>query len=178
MTAAVGGGAGVLGAFIGFVSTRHVEAFRIRAALMEKAEERRLAAIERFLIAVHFWMDGLLHAEERGWDNRPDDFHARVLARDEACRRLMLLASEEMYQWISEEYCSREYELKKIYVYQVRGGMEITEEARQARREFSRMLREELIPILRPEVAALRDPMGGASGSWNSRSVQPRKGAG
>jgi hypothetical protein len=159
MTAAIASGAGILGAFIGFISTRHVEAFRIRAALTEKAEERKLAAIERFLIAVHQWMDGLLHAEERGWDNRPEDFHIRVLARDEACRRLMLLASDEMYQWIVSEYCPREYELKRVYVAQVRGGAEVTEEARQVRREFARMIREDLILVMRPEVATLRDPM-------------------
>src|SRR5690348_4381533 len=105
MTAAIAAGAGVLGTFVGFISTRHVEAFRIRAALTEKADERKLAAIECFLIAVHQWMDGLLHAEERGWGNRPEDFHIRVLARDEACRRLMLLASDKMYQWIVDEYC-------------------------------------------------------------------------
>lgn len=158
MTAAVAGGAGVVGAFIGYISTRHVEAFRIRAALTEKAQERKLAAIEGFLIAVHRWMDGLLHAEERGWDNRPEDFHLRVLARDEACRRLMLLASDEMYRWIADEYCPREYELKRLYVAQVRGGMEISQEARQVRREFVRMIREDLVRIMRPEVATLRDP--------------------
>jgi hypothetical protein len=161
-----------LGTFIGFVSTRHVEGFRIRAALTEKAQERKLAAIERFLIAVHQWMDGLLHAEECGWDNRPEDFHVRVLARDEACRRFMLLASDEMYQWIIDEYCPREYELKRVYVAQVRGGMEISEEARRIRREFSRMLREDLILTLRPEVVSLRDPAGRVV--IGSRSLQVR----
>lgn len=144
--------------------------FRVRAALTEKAQERKLAAIEHFLISVHKWMDGLLHAEERGWDNRPEDFHIRVLARDEACRRLMLLASDEIYQWLVREYCPREYELKRVYVAQVRGGAEVSDEARDVRREFARMIREDLIHIMRPEVATLRDPTRRVViGPWNNR---------
>lgn len=38
-------------------ATRSVEAMRVRAALVEKAEERRLASIERLLLAMNAWLE-------------------------------------------------------------------------------------------------------------------------
>src|ERR1035438_2894460 len=45
--------AAVAGGLLTAYATRSVEAMRVRAALVEKAEERRLASIERFLLAVN-----------------------------------------------------------------------------------------------------------------------------
>jgi hypothetical protein len=92
----------VAGGLLTVYATRSIEAMRVRAALVEKAEERRLASIERLLLAVNAW-------------------------------------------------------LERTYAHEVRYLKPVTEEARNARIESSRFLREDLIDQLRPEVEALRD---------------------
>ena len=57
--------AAVAGGLLTAYATRSVEAMRVRAALVEKAEERRLASIERFLLAVNAWLDWLMDIEEQ-----------------------------------------------------------------------------------------------------------------
>jgi hypothetical protein len=152
--------AAVGGALLGAYSIRSVELMRSRAALVEKAEERRLETIERFVLAVNAWVDWLIFMEDQGSKSQYAELNARVKARDEAFRRLQLLASDGLYSWLKEVYMPLEYRLKKTYGYQVRWGRPPDEDAIATRREFTQLLREELINQLRPEVAALRDPVG------------------
>ena len=132
---------------------------RVRMALIEKAEERRLACIERFLLAVNAWLDWLTYLAERPSQDNYPELNRRVKERDDAYRQLILLSSDRLHQWLVNVYAPLEYELKRTYAYEVRYLKPVTEEARHVRIEFSRFLREDLIDQLRPEIEALRNPL-------------------
>jgi hypothetical protein len=157
--AAIAAMAAVGGALLGAYSTRSVELLRSRASLVEKAEERRLESLERFLLAVNAWIDWLIYMEDQGWEGQFDELNIRVKARDEAFRRLQLLASDDLYTWLNTAYIPLEYELKRTYAYQVRRGRRPDEQGLAIRRQFTLLLREELVGRLRPEVASLRNPI-------------------
>jgi hypothetical protein len=132
---------------------------RSRVALKEKAEVRRLETLERFMLAVNAWLDWLIFMEEQGWEGKVDELTSRVKARDDAYRQLLLLASDELYQWVQEIYSPLEYRMKQTYGHQVRWGKTPEADAVAIRREFSRLLRIDLLDRFRPEVATLRDPL-------------------
>jgi len=158
--ALVAAAAAILGGLLTAFATRSVERLRLRASLIEKAEERKLAAIERFLLAVNAWIDWLIYMEERGWqDGDQLELNARVKARDDAWRQLLLLSSDTLHAWLTSEYNALEYEVKRTYARQVRYSGRVDDEARQVRRAFTQLLREDMIQRMRPEVAALRDPV-------------------
>ncbi|MFJ8637223.1 hypothetical protein [Streptomyces sp. NPDC093568] len=163
VAAVVGAGAALLGAFVASLATRRVEVLRLRANLVEKAEDRKLATLEGFLLAVNAWLDWLSFMEQEGWEGNLDELNARVRARDDAYRRLVLLASDDLHDWLTNVYNPVEYELKATYVRRLRYGQPLDERSRELRRSFSRLLREDLIVQFRPEVAALRDPLHPAS---------------
>src|ERR1035438_2910048 len=140
-------------------ATRSVEAMRVRAALVEKAEERRLASIERFLLAVNAWLDWLTYIAEQPSQDHYPELNRRVKERDDAYRELILLSSDRLHAWLVKVYAPLEYELKRTYAHEVRYLEPVTEGARNARIEFSRFLRQDLIDQLRPEVEALRNPV-------------------
>lgn len=159
IAALVGASAALLGAFVASMATRRVEILRLRANLVEKAEDRKLAALEGFLLAVNSWLDWLAFIEESGWEGNLDELNTRVRSRDEAYRRLLLLASDDLHQWLTNLYNPQEYQLKATYVRQLRYGQPLDAQSHELRRAFSRLLREDLITQFRPEVAALRDPV-------------------
>jgi hypothetical protein len=163
--ALIAAAAAVAGGLLAAYATRSVEAMRVRAALVEKAQERRLASIERFLLAANAWLDWLTYmAEQPSHDHYPE-LNRRVKERDDAYRQLILLASDRLHQWLINTYVPLEYELKRTYAYEVRYLKPVTEHARNLRIEFSRFLREDLIDQLRPEVEALRNPVRRARGA-------------
>jgi hypothetical protein len=157
--ALIAAAAAIAGGLLTAYATRSVEAMRVRAALVEKAEERRLASIERFLLAVNAWLDWLTYIEEQPSQDHYPELNRRVKERDDAYRELILLSSDRLHHWLVNTYAPLEYELKRTYAHDVRYLNPVTEEARNARREFSRVLREDLIKQLRPEVEALRNPV-------------------
>lgn len=157
--ALIAAAAAVAGGLLTAYATRSVEAMRVRAALVEKAEERRLASIERFLLAVNAWLDWLTYIEEQPSQDHYPELNRRVKERDDAYRELILLSSDRMHHWLVNVYAPLEYELKRTYAHDVRYLKPVAEGARNARIEFSRVLREDLIDQLRPEVEALRNPV-------------------
>jgi hypothetical protein len=157
--ALIAAAAAVAGGLLTAYATRSVEAMRVRAALIEKAEERRLASIERFLLAVNAWLDWLTYLAEQPSSDHHPELNRRVKERDDAYRELILLSSGRLHHWLVNVYSPLEYELKRTYAHEVRYLKPVTEEARNARIEFSRFLREDLIDQLRPEVEALRNPV-------------------
>lgn len=72
---------------------------------------------------------------------------------------LILLSSDRLHHWLVNVYAPLEYELKRTYAHDVRYLKRVAEAARNARIEFCRVLREDLISQLRPEVEALRNPV-------------------
>lgn len=72
---------------------------------------------------------------------------------------LILLSSDRLHHWLVNVYAPLEYELKRTYAHDVRYLKPVVEAARNARIEFCRVLREDLISQLRPEVEALRNPV-------------------
>ncbi|MBK6011427.1 hypothetical protein [Streptomyces sp. MBT53] len=159
VAALVGASAALLGAFVASIATRRVEILRLRANLIEKAEDRKLATLEGFLLAVNAWLDWLSYIEQDGWEGNLDELNVRVRARDDAYRRLVLLASDDLHRWLIDVYNPQEYQLKATYVRRLRYGEPLNDRSRELRRSFSRLLRENLIIQFRPEIAALRDPL-------------------
>ena len=92
------------------------------------------------------------------------ELNQRVKERDDAYRELILLSSDRLHHWLVTVYAPLEYELKRTYAHDVRYLNPVTEEARNVRIKFSRVLREDLIDQLRPEVEALRNPVKHARG--------------
>ncbi|GIG59669.1 hypothetical protein Lfu02_40410 [Longispora fulva] len=131
------------------------------AALREKAEERSLGSIESFMLATHAWLDWLIYIEELGWsdvDGKMDELSRRVRQRNEAHRRLLLLASPPLYRWLVEIYGPVEYEVKRTYARQLRMVGTVDDEGMSARRAYGKLLRVDLVEIVRPEIQGLRDP--------------------
>jgi hypothetical protein len=159
MTALIAAGAGIFGGLLSAFATRSVERLRLHAALVEKAEERKLASIERFLLAANGWLDWLVYMDDRGWKDKLDELNRRVKERDDSYRELLLLASDPLHDWLVNKYSPLEYKLKETYSRQVRFGTPRTEEAKEVRRAFSKLLREDMISVVRPEIATLRNPV-------------------
>ena len=98
--ALIAAAAAVAGGLLTAYATRSVEAMRVRAALVEKAEERRLASIERFLLTVNAWLDWLMHIEEQPSQDHYPELNRRVKERDDAYRELILLSSDRLHHWL------------------------------------------------------------------------------
>ena len=155
--------AGLLGGMLAAFATRSTERLRAQNLIREKAAERRLSAIEAFILASHAWIDWLLYAEELGWadvEGKTDELSRRVRARDDAFRRLLLLASPSLHRWLIDVYMPAEYEVKRTYAFQVRRVGVVDADGTAARRAYTRLLRAELIGMGRADVADLRDPIG------------------
>jgi hypothetical protein len=175
--ALVGAAAALLGGLLTAFATRRVEVLRLRATLLEKADERRLAALEQFMLAVNGWLDWLIYMEDQrrhqsreGLSKLFEELNPRVKARDDAYRRLMMLASDSLFAWLMNTYNPLEYKLKETYVRKVRYGQPIDDDALRLRRSFSRLLRVDLIEQFRPEVEVLRDPLHARQlrqGAWH-----------
>lgn len=151
----------MMGGLLAAIATRSAERFRMRAALLEKAEERRLSSIEGFMLAATAWLDWLIYIEELGWKDAPDkaaELTRRVKARDEAYRRLVLLASEQLHRWLVEVYAPVEKEVRRTYAHQLRMVGKVSNDGKEARRAYEKLLGEDFIKVARPEVQALRDP--------------------
>ncbi|MFJ7159097.1 hypothetical protein ACIQUQ_29695 [Streptomyces sp. NPDC101118] len=159
VVAVIGGGAAVAGGLLTAFATRSVERLRLRASLVEKAQERRLAGVEDFMLATSLWMDWLTYIQESGWEDKQEELNRRVRARDEAYRRLLLLASDDLYRWLKDTYLPAEHLVRTTYVRQLRGGRPVDQRALDARRAFNTMLRDDLVDKVRPEIHRLRDPL-------------------
>jgi hypothetical protein len=159
MSAVIAAVAAVVGGLLTAFATRSVERLRLRASLLEKAQERRLAGIEGFMLATSLWMDWLTYIQETGWEDKQEELNRRVRARDEAYRRMLLLASDELYRWLKDTYLPAEHLVRQTFVRQLRRGIEIDEQALAARRAFNVMLRDDLVDKVRPEIHKLRDPI-------------------
>ena len=160
-SAVIAAAAAVFGGLVTAFANRGVERLRLRASLVETAQERRLATLEEFLLAANAWVDWLIFIEDQGWATESAaELNKRVKARDDAYRRLLLLSSEELFAWLTTTYAEAEYELKRTYAAAVRNGRKPDEQGLAARRNFTRLLREDVVSRMRPEVAALRNPVG------------------
>ena len=127
--------------------------------LVEKAAERRLAGIENFMLATTLWLDWIIYIHQTGWEDKQEELNRRVRARAEAYRRMLLLASDELHQWLKDTYLPTEYEVRRTYMHQLRHGLQIDEEASEARRALGALLRDDLVEMVRPEIRRLRDPL-------------------
>ena len=152
---------GVTGGLLAATATRWAERYRISQALLDKAEERRLSSIEAFMLATTAWLDWLKYIEDQGWDDTPDkrlEHNRRDKARDEAYRRLLLLASEDLHHWLVTVYKPVELNARRKYADQLRMIGKPDEAGRAARNAYDQLLSEEFVTRARMEVQGLRDP--------------------
>jgi hypothetical protein len=161
IAALIAAGSGLIGGLLAATATRWAERYRISQALLEKAEERLLSSIEGFMLAATAWLDWLIYIEEQGWKDIPGkdiELNHRVKARDEAYRRLLLLASEQLHRWLVEVYTPVEHEVRRTYAHQLRRVGHIDDAGRAARNAYNQLLGKELVNVARLEVQGLRDP--------------------
>lgn len=161
IAALIAAGSVLAGGLLTFTATRSVERFRVSAALLEKAEERRLSSIEAFMLAATAWLDWLEYIEELGWKDIPDkglELNRRMKARDETYRRLLLLASEDLRRRLVEEYTPLEREVRRTYSDQLRKVGHVDDAAKAAHRDYKKFLGDKFVEIARTEIQGLRDP--------------------
>jgi hypothetical protein len=161
IAALIAAGSGLAGGLFAATAARSVERFRVSAALLEKAEERRLSSIEAFMLAATAWLDWLEYIEELGWKDISDkdlELNHRVKARDEAYRRLLLLASEQLRHWLIEVYTPVEREVRRTYSHQLRMVGQVDDIAKAAHHEYEKLLGDKFVEIARAEIQGLRDP--------------------
>jgi hypothetical protein len=152
---------GLTGGILAATATRWAERYRISQALLDKAEERRLSSIEAFMLATTAWLDWLEYIEGQGWDDTPDkrvEYNRRDKARDEAYRRLLLLASDKLHHWLVEEYKPIELKARNVYADQLRKVGRPNAAGKAARKAYSQLLSKEFVTLARTEVQGLRDP--------------------
>ena len=75
VAALIAAGSGLMGGLLAAIATQSAERFRISAALVEKAEERRLSSIEGLMLAANAWLDWLKYIEDLGWNDIPGQRH-------------------------------------------------------------------------------------------------------
>jgi hypothetical protein len=173
VTAVIAAAAGLAGGLLTASANRSVERFRAHAAVAEKANERKLAALERFMLAVNAWIDILMLIEEQGWKGRHEEQMARVRERDIAYRQLLLLASDELFEWLTTAYWPIERRLRQGYVRSLRLARNPSPEDQATRREYSELLGKDMVLRFRPEVHALRNPVEDAEGTRGKPDFRP-----
>jgi len=164
-TALIAASAAILGGLLSAYATRSVERMRLRHAVREKSDERKLAAILRFTHAALAWFDWLILIAEQGLDDEVlDELNLRSRERQGAYRELQLLCSDELFAWLRTEYDPLEYRVRDEIGTPVRWGHwthGLPEEASELRREYLEMLYKTLIDRFRPEIPALQTPLPG-----------------
>src|SRR5205823_1017917 len=98
----------------------------------------------------------------------------RSKERQEAYRQLLLLASDELYRWLVEEYEPLEYEVRKVVVDAVRWVRDDTPEIRELRPRCYQMLNQDMIQRFRSELTTLRNPMAARQTLRRSKRDQAR----
>jgi hypothetical protein len=150
-----------LGGLLSAFATRSVESMRVRAGLLEKAEERKLEALQRFSKAAFAWAEWLnFIAQDRVWNETiAEENNRRSRERQDAYRELLLLSSDELYAWLAEVYTPLEDEFNRRFGEPARNLQQISDEGRGARSRYLHFLRRDLIERFRPELTALRHPV-------------------
>ena len=161
--ALISAGAALFGGLVTAIATRSVEKLRLRIALREKAEERRLAAAHSFLEAASAWVEWVTFMAREGSQARSDEDvvqenNARSKRRQAAYRELLLLSSNDLGKWLREVYSPAEYEFNRHFTAAVIQGVAPSSEAHACRQRLQQLLNHELVDRLRDEISALREP--------------------
>lgn len=161
--AIISASAALLGGLVAVIATRGVEKLRLRIALREKAEERRLAAAQAFLDAACAWVEWVTFMAREGAGARSDadvvqENNDRSKRRQVAYRELLLLSSEDLGRWLREVYTPMEYEFNRYFTSAVIKGEAPSDQAHEFRRKLQQLLSEELVDRLRDEISSLREP--------------------
>jgi hypothetical protein len=158
VVALIAAGAAIFGGLLTAFATRSVEKMRFKQAAEEKSAERKLAAVVRFTNAAFAWFDWLILMAEQGLDeNVLTEYNQRSRERQQAYRELQLLCSNELFQWLRENYDPLEYRVRDEFGTPVRWGRPPPpEETAAVRREYMEMLYKTLIDRFRPEIRPLQ----------------------
>ena len=169
--ALIAAGSALLGGVLSAIAGSRVERLRYKASITEKAELRKVDAVQRFASAATAWFEWLAAIRT----NRRltvaqllDENNARSRERQESYRLLRLFCSDEMNAWLQAAYDPVERDLLEHYagpmIRLLIGGQEppfeyddLSETADDARRRYGRLLREDLTVRFREEVSKLRD---------------------
>jgi hypothetical protein len=157
--ALIAAGAAIFGGLLTAFATRSVEKMRFQHAVQEKNDERKLAAVLRFTNAAFARFDWLVLMAEQGLNEEVlNEYNQRSRERQQAYRELQLLCSDELFQWLRENYDPVEYRVRAEFGTPVRWGRPPPSETTAAlRREYMKMLYQTLIDRFRPEIRTLQD---------------------
>ena len=159
-TAVIAASAAIFGGLLSAFATRSVERMRLQHAVQEKTDERKLAAVLRFTNAALAWFDWLMLMADQGLDEEVlDEYNGRSRERQEAYRELQLLCSDELFQWLRDQYDPLEYRVRDEIGTPVRWGKPLPLDADALRREYLEMLHKTLIERFRPEIPGLQVPL-------------------
>jgi hypothetical protein len=175
-TALIAAGSAILGGLLSAFATRSVERMRLRHAVQEKSDERKLTAILRFTNAAFAWFDWLMLMADQGIDEEVlVEYNKRSRERQVAYRELQLLCSSELFEWLRAEYDPLEYRVRDQIGTPVRWGEPVSSEAGALRRDYLEMLYKTLIERFRPEIPALQAPLAAGRLQWVRLSREARE---
>ena len=116
--ALIAGGSALLGGILSAVAGTKVERLRYKASMTEKAELRKVDAVQRFAAAATAWFEWLAAIKTSRRLTRAqllDENNARSRERQQAYRLLRLFCSDEMNAWLETEYDPVEKDLLDNY---------------------------------------------------------------
>ena len=169
--ALIAAGSALLGGVLSAIAGSRVERLKYRASITEKAELRKVDAVQRFASAATAWFEwlGAIRTNQRlTRDKLLDENNARSRERQESYRLLRLFCSDEMNAWLQATYEPAERDLLEHYaapmIRLLISGEEppfeyerLPEMANDSRRRYGTLLREDLTTRFREEVSKLRE---------------------
>lgn len=178
-------GSALLGGVLTAATASRVERMKYRSSITEKAELRKVDAVQQFASAATAWFEWLLTIQTNKRLTRAElltENNVRSKERQRAYRALRLFCSDGLNAWLTEVYEPAEDELSEHFgwpiVRRMIGGEDppfeddtLPPRAPEVRRRFNTLLGDEMTARFREEVTNLREPWK----HWNaeSRGVRP-----
>ena len=170
--ALIAGGSALLGGVLSAVAGSRVERLRYKASITEKAELRKVDAVQRFAGAATAWFEWLAAIKTNKRLSREqllDENNARSRERQQAYRQLRLFCSDGMNSWLETVYEPAEHDVIDNYSWPMISLLINDQKppfdddvlptgAGAARQRYETLIRKEMNVRFREEVTKLRQP--------------------
>lgn len=170
--ALIAAGSALLGGTLSAVAGSRVERLKYKSAMTERAELRKIDAVQRFAGAATAWFEWLAAIKTNRRltrDQLLNENNARSRERQQAYRELRLFCSDEMNDWLGTVYEPIERDLITNYAWPmvrllIKGedppfdDALLPQGAEQSRGRYETLIRAEMTARFREEVTILREP--------------------